>query len=372
LIIVFGILTVSSTGLLSYLPNTAALSSSYISSLSSRSCAGTLLSGTTLVSGPPALGASQPDDLTVMSVKGLDQGKPILWTEWQNGINPNGTPSSTGATQSFVTGYDLKTGALVREIAVNGHVDGLTADPQDGVLIATSNEDANSTLSLIYPLLGAVATYSYSPNPEVSGSGGTDSIAIFQGHIYVSHSNPYDTSQPTTYEVKLDQLTLTAHLTPVFYDDSQAKSVNTGLVVTMALTDPDSNYVMPQTSPKFAGNLATISQGDGKIIFASDLEDKPHLWILNLTDNVQGNIPPVDGLAVATSSSGTLYVVDSKSNTIQEFSTIGCARGTVFIGEPDDNSNPLVGTLNLMTGRITPFQNHFESPKGLVFVPSDS
>jgi hypothetical protein len=328
---ILGILIVSSLGLLMLLPINADSASSVLPS----SCSGKLLSGTTLVSGPPT-GGMTPDDLTIMAVKGLDNGRPLLWTEWQNGIGPTGTPSPTGATQSFVTAYDLKTGVLVREIAVNGHVDGLTADPADGTIIATSNEDANSTLVLIYPLIGAVATYKYSPSPTVSGNGGTDSIAILNGHMYISHSNPNNVTQATTYEVTLDQTTLTAYLTPLFYDNSQAKSVNIGSIVTMALTDPDTNYVMPLASPMFAGDLATISQADGLIIFASHPLYDLHLSVLSLTDNVKDNVPPVDGLAVATSSSGTLYVVDSGANTIQEFSTKGCPSGTVFIGEPNE------------------------------------
>jgi hypothetical protein len=39
-------------------------------------------------------------------------------------------------------------------------------------------------------------------------------------------------------------------------------------------------------------------------------------------------------------------------------------------GEPSDNGNPLIGTLNLFTGQITPLGNTFVSPKGLLFVPS--
>jgi hypothetical protein len=335
------------------------------------SCTGTTLSGSVLVTGPP-VGGSQPDDLTVMAVRGLDHGRALLWTEWQNGVNPNGTPSSSGATQSFVTAYDLTTGALVREVKVTGHVDGLTADPQDGVIIATANEDANSTLNLIYPVLGAVATYTYSPDPSgLSGTGGgTDSIAILDDRIYISHSNPSDTTEATSYEVTLERSTLTAYLTPVFYDDSQATNMTTGATVTMALTDPDTNYVMPRSSPLFGGDLATISQGDGKIIFAAHPHNNPVLVELSLYDNVRGNVPPVDGLSVATSNSGTLFVVDSGTNTIQEFNTNGCSSGTVFIGEPSDNGNPLVGTLNLFTGQITPFGNHFVSPKGLLFVSS--
>jgi hypothetical protein len=360
------ILGISSMGVLFLLPSAAGSPPSP----ALPSCTGDTLTGTTLVSGPPPGATSSPDDITVAVIKGFDNSRPTFWVEWQNNVNPDGTPSPTGVTSSIVTGYDLATGKLITEVRVVGHVDGLTADPLDGTIIATSNEDANSYLALIYPVQGTEATYAFNPSPEVSGNGGTDSIALLHGHIYISHSNPSDVTQPTTYEATLDQSTLTADLTPVYYDNSPATSVNTGGTITMALTDPDTNFVMPRSSPMFAGDLATISQGDGLIIFAAGLPGTPKLSVLSLTDNVKGNVPPIDGLAVATSDRGTLYVVDSGANSIIAFSTTGCAKGTVFVGEPNDNSNPLVGTFNLATGKITPFTNHFVSPKGMIFVPS--
>jgi len=45
------------------------------------------------------------------------------------------------------------------------------------------------------------------------------------------------------------------------------------------------------------------------MIFTSRLMSAPGLSLLNLTDNVPGNVPPIDGMAVATAGSGTLYVV---------------------------------------------------------------
>jgi hypothetical protein len=164
LTLVLAILSMSSMRLLTLLPSTAASPSS----VSLQACTTGVLTGTTLVSAAPP-GAKTLDDLT-LAVKGLDDGKHLLWTEWQNGINPDGTPSSTGAPQSLVAGYDVTTDALVRQVVVNGHVDGLIADLETGTL-ATSNEAANSFLALIYPTLGAVATYTYGPSPEVSGNG---------------------------------------------------------------------------------------------------------------------------------------------------------------------------------------------------------
>ena len=136
-----------------------------------------LLASTTLVPTPPT-GATGPDDLTTLAIPGFDGGTPVLWTEYQNGVMPDGSPSPTGATQSTLVGYDTTTGALVKTISVTGHVDGVTGDPRLHMLIVTSNEDANSTFNLVDPVAGTVTAYAYSPSPEVSGNGGTDSIAL--------------------------------------------------------------------------------------------------------------------------------------------------------------------------------------------------
>jgi hypothetical protein len=326
--------------------------------------------GKTFVTAPPA-GAKGADDITALATCGVDRGRLVIWTAYQNGINADGTPGAPGgATQSTVAGYDAKTGALVTTIPVTGKVDGLTADPAIGRLIATVNEDLNSAFNLINPATRAVSTYQYSPSPAVSGNGGTDSIAVRGRQIFVVHSNPNDTTQPADYAVTLDKSTHTAFLRPVFFGNSTATDAVTGKQVTLGLTDPDTNGFMPEASPRFAGQLATISQGDGQMIFAAHLWSNPRLTVLNLTDNVPGNVPPIDGMAVATAERGTLYVVDNKAGTITALNTRGWPAGTVFVGEPNDNGNPLIGTLNLFTGQIRPLGNTFASPKGLMFLPS--
>ena len=328
------------------------------------------LPATTVVAAPPS-GAKGADDITPLATRGVDGGRLVIWTAYQNGINADGTPGTPGGpTQSTVAGYDAKTGALVTTIAVTGKVDGLTADPALGRLIATVNEDLNSAFKLVDPATGTVTTYQYSPSPAVSGAGGTDSIAVRGRQIFVIHSNPFDTTQPAEYRVRLDNATHTAFLTPVFADNAAATNVVTGQPVTLALTDPDTNLFMPDQARRFDGNLVTISQGDGQMIFASHLGSTPRLKLLNLTDNVPGNVPPIDGMAVATAGRGTLYVVDNKAGTIIALNTRGWPAGTVFVGEPSDNGNPLIGTLNLSTGLITPLGNTFASPKGLLFIPS--
>lgn len=320
------------------------------------------------VAAPPG-NATGPDDITYLPAD--DESVATIWTAYQNGINPNGTAGSPGGpTQSVVAEYAAATGKLLRTVSVTGKVDGLTADPANGRVIATVNEDNNSAFNLIDASTGAVTHFTYDINPSVSGNGGTDSIAVWNGEIYVSHSNPENTAQSAEYRVWLDHTTHVAHLVPLFWDNSVAQDVLTGQPIALALTDPDTNFVMPNAGERFAGSLALISQGDGKIIFSQ--AGAPELSVLNLTDNVSGNVPPADGLAVATSSHGTLYVVDGKTDTITALSTDGWPKGTIFIGEPNDNNNPLVGTLNPNTGVITPLGNHFADPKGILFVPDHS
>ena len=363
--ILFAVLLISAIGLASAPATTAHFDSSRESG-----CQVGTLPSSTFVASPPA-GSKGPDDITLLAAHGLVYGRPLIWTAYQNGINPDGTPSSPGGpTQSTVAGYDPSTGVLERSIPVTGKIDGLTAWPSMGVLIATVNEDDNSGFDLVNPTSGSVTAFTYSPNPAVSGNGGTDSIAVRGDAIYVSHSNPNDVAQATTYRVSLDLSTRGATLTPVFFDDSPARDVTTGSTVQLALHDPDTNYLMPRAHERFAGTLATVSQADGELVFASHLGHSTHLWVLSLTDNVAGNAPPIDGLAVATSNHGTLYMVDSAANKIYALDTEGCPKGTVFVGEPNDNGNPLLGTLNLRTGHITPFGNAFQSPKGILFVPN--
>jgi hypothetical protein len=314
-------------------------------------------------------GATGPDDLTRLAVEGLDGGKPLIWTAFQNGIGADGAPAGA---QSTVAGFDPSSAALVTTIAVTGKVDGLTADPERGRLIATVNEDRNSAFNLIDPATGTVTTYSYSPDPATGTppmtNGGTDSIAVRDGRIFVVHSNPNDTAQPTEYEVTLVNSTHTAKLRSVFFDDSAATDAVSGQPTTLGLTDPDTNYVMPDASPRFAGQLATVGQADGQIVFGSKVGK---LQVLNLMDPPGLNAPPiVDGLAVATSGAGTLYVVDAKAGVIQAFDTSGWPAGTVFVSEPSDNNHPLLGTLDLSTGQITALGNTFVSPKELLFVPA--
>jgi hypothetical protein len=68
-----------------------------------------------------------------------------IYVAFQNGVGPQGQASTTGNLDSTVVEFDAG-GHVVAQWDVAGKCDGLTADPQTGEVIATVNEDANSSL----------------------------------------------------------------------------------------------------------------------------------------------------------------------------------------------------------------------------------
>jgi hypothetical protein len=302
-----------------------------------------------------------------------------VFVGFANGVGPDGAPGPLGPNSTVVE-YN-KDGSVAHTFSLTGKVDGLTADPHDGRLIVTVNEDLNSSMYVLRPdadPTAQVVHYSYDPSPAQPDSspppptaGGTDSIAVSHGHIFVTHSNPAQASSPATYEVTLDPGSHVAHLRPVFADNATATDAATNQKVTLALTDPDSNRTMPSASPRFAGQLAQVSQADGEVVFV-DHPDRPSptLGRLDLSNSGSpSSHPPVDDIAVATADRGTLYVTDPKAGTVTALSTAGLPAGTVFAAEASDTKTPLVGTLDLATGVITPLGNTFTNPHGLLFVP---
>jgi hypothetical protein len=79
---------------------------------------------------------SSPDDITVLQDR--------LYVTFQNGVGPQGQASTDGNQDSTIVEFTLG-GREVRQWDLRGKCDGLTADPWAGVVVATVNEDANSS-----------------------------------------------------------------------------------------------------------------------------------------------------------------------------------------------------------------------------------
>ena len=247
---------------------------------------------------------SAPDDITNMGGS--------IFVAWQNGVGPKGEPAANGNTQSTVVEYS-RSGRNLHSWQLTGRVDGMTADPAHDRIIATVNEDALTSLYTIRPDAPAASQlvhYTYGPDPPVHG-GGTDAPHIYQGQILISASNPSDTTQPAVYRAVLSGTTAT--LTPVFVDNVSATVANTdsaqyGQHVTLALSDPDSNTVVPVSSPRFGRDFMLDSQGDLQQVYVRNAGGpNQKVFVLNLTQSV-------DDTAWATASRGTLYATDGKNS----------------------------------------------------------
>jgi hypothetical protein len=256
---------------------------------------------------------SDPDDISRL---GSD-----LFVGFQNGVGPQGQANTDGNLDSTVVELTLS-GHVVAQWDVRGKTDGVTADPGLGVL-ATVNEDAHSALYLIRPSgPGTSAATRYSYNESLPHKGGTDAISVDDGQILISASAPGTTgtaapqpTYPAVYLAKLDATTKVATITPVFLDESSATVANKGTSqygtsTKLALTDPDSNEIVPSPGTRFAGDFMLTSQGDKEQIYVNGAgTTHQSLHVLKLTQSV-------DDTAWPTDTSGSLYSTDSTNDAV--------------------------------------------------------
>ena len=312
---------------------------------------------------------SKPDDITSL------EGR--IFISWQNGVGPKGEPAGS-VTQSTIVEYSTN-GKVINSWQLTGRCDGMSADTEHGRIIATVNEDANSSLYVIKPDEDGgsqLLHYTYSPNPPAHG-GGTDAPHIYRGQIFISASNPSDPSQPAVYRATLSGAT--ASLTPVFFDNSTATIANTndpahGTQTTLGLADPDSNFVVPRSSPRFAGDFVLDSQGDGQQIYVHDAgTTKQQLYLLNLSG--AGASTAVDDTIWATSSRGTLYATEGSSAVYAIRGRF--VAGTAYSAVSPANANTpgtepnWLATVDLNTGALTHVASVTIHPKGLLFIGSE-
>jgi len=97
---------------------------------------------------------TKPDDVTLLGGN--------VYVTYQNGVGSKGEPSPTGTTASTVVEYS-PAGARLASWSLTGKCDGLSADTADNRLVATVNEDGNSSLFVIHPGSATPAHYTYSP-----------------------------------------------------------------------------------------------------------------------------------------------------------------------------------------------------------------
>jgi hypothetical protein len=319
---------------------------------------------------------ADPDDITRI---GND-----LFTGFQNGVGPQGQASPDGNLDSTIVEFTLS-GRVVNQWDIRGKCDGLTADTSAGLVVATVNEDANSSLYTIDPSDGQVVHYSY--NRPLPHKGGTDAISFYHGLMLISASAPGTTGAaapkpyyPAVYVVTLNETKHVAYRRALFYDESRATEANgprKGHTVKLGLTDPDSNEVVPSFEPRFAGDFMLTSQGDKEQIYVHvTATGHGRLWVLDLSQSV-------DDTAWSTSWKGNFYAASTGDDTVDQIQG-SFWPGTTFVAvTPCDAGNapatcPARGFPANYLGHLDMYNGHIDRvlvrgaalhPQGLIFVP---
>jgi len=320
-----------------------------------------------------------PDDLTMLGGR--------LFTAFQNGVGSQGEPSTDGNTDSTVVEF-TPSGHVLRQWDIKGKCDGLTADPARRLVIATVDEDANSSVYTITPggpAAAAVQHFRY--NRPLPHKGGTDAISIYHGLVLVSASAPGTTGKPAPqptypaiYVVRFNRVTHVATVLPLFGDEARALVANLPAshpkTVRMALTDPDSNSVVPHGAMRFGGDFMLTSQADKEQIFLlRSGQSGRRLAVLRLSQSI-------DDTAWALGRSGRLYASDATSDSIDVVTGRFPARGEFVAVTPCDAANApatcpgpgfppnYLGLLDPFTGHVSrvPVSGATLNPKGLLFI----
>ena len=305
------------------------------------------------VFGKAPAGASRPDSLALVGDH--------VWV----GYGGAGKPDGSGGALSQIVEFD-GSGAMLRNLTVTGHNDGLRLDPATGKLWAVQNEDGDANVVLIDPASGAMsAKYTFASNKH---GGGYDDVAFIGGAAYVSASNPSTDNgakNPGPAVVKaVLRADHTIAVTQAMSGTPEAKDLVTGKIGSLNLTDPDSLAVSP------AGDLILDSQGDAELLWMKP--GKPAIHVLPLLGGVQ-----IDDTAFVTSRTGFLLFTDTKADTVYKLAAPVWEPGQAFSASngADATTSPpapaipaYVGALNLHTGAVLPVAENLSSPHGLIFV----
>ena len=314
-----------------------------------------------------------PDDMTYLGGH--------IFVGFQNGVGSMGEASPLGK-DSTVVEFDLQ-GHKLAQWDLAGKNDGLGADPATNRLVATVNEDGNSSVYLIDPTSGSAAVH-YTYSGKLPHGGGTDAIAVHNGTVLITASAPDAKvrSAPAVYRVTFDAARHVATIHPVFTDEASARVANTADSASaktrrLALTDPDSSAIVPAFAARFAGDYVLDSQGDDEQIFATNPgTPKQSLSVLKLSASV-------DDAAWVADPSGAIYTTDNVGDAINKI-TGPFVKGSeiVAVTPCNDNNAPstcpgpgypqnYLGQVNPRTGTITRIAvtGQATAPKGMLFLP---
>lgn len=306
-----------------------------------------------------AHGWTQPDDLAAIGSH--------LFVGFQNGVDSKGGTAGQPQNSTLVE-FEIN-GTIDHSWPITGKIDGLGADSANSRVVATVNEDGNSSLYTVGVDTGAVQHYTYSQNPLPHG-GGTDSVVAAGGALYISASAPAGSTGPAVYKVTLSGSTAQIATPAPFNINSAATALGSGTQSTLALTDPDSSTMVPSSVPLVGGEFMLDSQGDNELIF-DKLGQSGQPQVLKLKQSV-------DDVAFPTATGGTLLSADSSTDSVDAITgafTANAAYTAVTPGNANNaptNAAPnYFGAIDLSTGDVAPVKTQGVklTPHSLIYLP---
>ena len=296
---------------------------------------------------PPSRGLKNPDSITT--------ARGNIYVVYANNTNADGTGGF-----STVVEYS-PSGAILARFDVVGKADGLKYNRFDHKLWALRDEDSNPALTLIDPKTGKQKDYTYAVLPPAHG-GGYDDAVFMNGETFISASNPtVNSAGQNTHQsiVKAELKGGKVFVTPVLFGNARLFDIATGQKVVSFQSDPDSLKV------DSAGDLVLDSQADGDLIFINAPGSPNQAALrLHLTNGTKTQIT-VDDTEFPTTPAGTIYVVDTKGNTVYAVKSQAFQPGGAYSASDSDG---ILGKVDLSTGFVTPIVTGMKSPHGALFV----
>jgi hypothetical protein len=313
---------------------------------------------TTFIGMPPG-GATKPDDLAI-SADGKD-----LWVGYGNGANLKGLMGSSNAVE-----YDIGSGAVLQNVSVPGHMDGLKINPTTGDVWTTENEDGNPTLAIINHKNGKFKIYKFETTLI---TGGMDDI-VFAGDkskdvfIVASSQDPMDPSKPVIVKIKGPLKKKNTDLVSVQVGNpSSVLNVTTNMVETKdVMDDPDSMTLDP------AGEFVLDNRGDTSLyIVRNPGATNP---VLRVPLTLEGELVEVNDTIFTNSetsgeasTAGTIFITDTTANKIYMLKKPYFPSNEVYTAA---NLANVVGRVDLNTGIVTAVVEDFLGLHGLAFAPT--
>lgn len=317
--------------------------------------------------GTPPAGATQPDDLAISA-----NGK-HLWVGYGNGVDTTGA----GGPSNLVE-YDIASGAVLKNISIPGHLDGLKINPANGDVWATENEDGNPTLAVVNHETGAFKIFRFSPTLI---TGGMDDLVFVpstredsgrgrdsEPDVFIVASSQVDTTTPVIVRISGP---LRAHNTRLKATVPGAPSTVWNVVTNSAETtdqigDPDSMTLDP------AGELVLDNRSDDSLYIVRD--PKAQHPILRVPLTLAGSAVEVNDTIFTTSqtngvssTSGTIFITATSANVIYMLTKPYFPANEVYTAA---NAAGVVGLVDLNTGIVTPVASGFKGLHGLAFSPT--